>query len=340
VDKQFPRVLLVEDNRVNQQVMLELLEQLKTRVTLAINGLEALACIEKTHFDLIFMDIQMPQMDGMTATSIIRRDHPEIPIIATTGNALHRDRQEALDAGMSDFVAKPISSYQLYETLRRWIPWADLEPISNHTDSDFPPLKLGRHTAIDTQQGIAHVGNNKSLYIKLLHDFIQDHHNDLDTISVALSNSEFKTVERIAHTIASIAANIAAAALYKSSRLLDASVRVRNTEAIDLAFQRFSTEFNQVMVELKQYEKITIGTLRKNRQESQAREQPMDWLLRMDRLLSEGDAEAIDLLSIITDEPELLKQTDRVNQLSYLIHRFQFDDARQVLAEMGSELEH
>jgi len=62
--------------------------------------------------------------------------------------------------------------------------------------------------------------------------------------------------------------------------------------------------------------------------------------LRMDRLLSEGDAEAIDLLSIITDEPELLKQTDRVNQLSYLIHRFQFDDARQVLAEMGSELEH
>jgi CheY-like chemotaxis protein len=121
------RILVVEDNAVNQQVASRLIGRLGHQAEIAANGVEALAALRERSFDLVLMDCQMPEMDGFEATRRLRdpasgvRD-PAIPVIALTANAMQEDRQRCLDAGMSDYLAKPIKPDILAETIARWVP--------------------------------------------------------------------------------------------------------------------------------------------------------------------------------------------------------------------------
>jgi two-component system, sensor histidine kinase and response regulator len=117
------QILLVEDNEFNQEIAKELLEELNLNVTIAANGAIALQLIEQQSFDLILMDMQMPVMDGIAAASAIRQHHSasELPIIAMTANAMASDRQKCLDAGMNDYLAKPIDPCQLQTKLIQWL---------------------------------------------------------------------------------------------------------------------------------------------------------------------------------------------------------------------------
>ncbi len=118
------KILLVEDNPVNQQVASAMLEKLGLQITLAANGQEAVDLAQKSDFDLILMDIQMPIMDGYTATAIIRQysdNLQQIPIIALTANAMFDDQQKCLDAGMNDFLSKPFMLAQLKIVLEHWL---------------------------------------------------------------------------------------------------------------------------------------------------------------------------------------------------------------------------
>jgi PAS domain S-box-containing protein len=117
------RVLLIEDNFINQQIAAEILKQAKIKVAVANNGKEALEIMNQESFDLILMDIQMPEMDGYEAAQIIRRNEKfkTIPIIAMTAQAMSGDKEKCLAAGMSDYIAKPIGALTLYHTLSRWL---------------------------------------------------------------------------------------------------------------------------------------------------------------------------------------------------------------------------
>jgi CheY-like chemotaxis protein len=116
------RVLLVEDNPINQELATALLEEVGVIVTVADEGRSALAMMEVGAFDAVLMDVQMPVMDGYEATRAIR-DQPRwrgLPVIAMTANAMSGDRDKALEAGMNDHIAKPLSVAAMYETLARW----------------------------------------------------------------------------------------------------------------------------------------------------------------------------------------------------------------------------
>lgn len=118
------RILLVEDNLINQKVAQLMLTRLGHQVDTAANGIEALACLERSHYGLILMDCQMPEMDGFTATRAIRARptaDARTPIIALTANAFSADRTEALEAGMDDFITKPINLELLSQVLQRWL---------------------------------------------------------------------------------------------------------------------------------------------------------------------------------------------------------------------------
>jgi CheY-like chemotaxis protein len=123
----FSRILVAEDNIVNQKVATRLLEQAGCRVDVASNGLEAVAMWRQFPYDAIFMDCQMPEMDGFEATAEIRRreqgsgNTPHTPIVALTANTMRGDREKCLAAGMDDFLPKPIQFPTLYRTLERWI---------------------------------------------------------------------------------------------------------------------------------------------------------------------------------------------------------------------------
>ena len=123
-----PRVLVVEDNPVNQMVARKMLERLGCRVDVAADGVEALAALSSGGpYSLVFMDVQMPNMDGYEATAEIRRGESEegrapVPIVAMTANAMEGDREKALGAGMDDYVPKPVTSEALEAVLKRWLP--------------------------------------------------------------------------------------------------------------------------------------------------------------------------------------------------------------------------
>jgi CheY-like chemotaxis protein len=120
------RVLIVEDNHINQKLTMRMVEKLGHRAEVAANGIEAIAALDRVHFDLVLMDCQMPEMDGYEATTVIRRREAgtslHVPIVALTANALANERQLCLDVGMDDYLAKPIRLVDLATTITRWIP--------------------------------------------------------------------------------------------------------------------------------------------------------------------------------------------------------------------------
>src|SRR5262249_25034236 len=122
------RILVAEDNAVNQRVLLRLLDKIKCRVDVAANGLEALEAIKRLPYDLILSDCQRPEMDGFTATRMIRNHENSqgetarrIPIVALTANAMQGDRAKCLEAGMDDYLAKPVNADLLFDMIEHWI---------------------------------------------------------------------------------------------------------------------------------------------------------------------------------------------------------------------------
>src|SRR6185503_5022513 len=121
------RILIVEDNAMNQQVVSELLDRAGAAVTVAGNGREALAQVEERQFDLVLMDLQMPEVSGIEAAETMRAAGSEVPIVAMTASALPGDEQRCLDAGMNDYLSKPLNLERLSAALERWLK---LKPVA------------------------------------------------------------------------------------------------------------------------------------------------------------------------------------------------------------------
>lgn len=225
------RLLLVEDNEVNQQVATELLEQVQMIVEVADNGLIAVDKVKSMNFDAVLMDVQMPVMDGYTATRTIRQDdtYKNLPIIAMTANAMEGDRKRCLIAGMNDHVAKPIDPKALYGALAKWIKPSQREipeHLLNKTTTDessqtsqLPPvLEL---PGVDTSQGLFRIGGNLAAYKKVLNKFIDNQSDAIEKIRAALNAGQRGDAELLAHTVKGVAGNIGASTLAELAGVLE-----------------------------------------------------------------------------------------------------------------------
>ena len=210
------RVLLVEDNEVNQQVATELLESAGATVRIANHGGEAVKILTEGDqpplFDVVFMDLQMPEMDGFTATKLIRA-RPllhGLPIVAMTAHALVEERQNCLDAGMSDHVTKPIDPDALLATLLRW---AEPRPVTATGAGARPvaavdEIMLPQIEGVDLEGGLRRVVGNKRLYRDLLVQFAAKQADAPLEIAAAIESGDWKLAERIAHTVKGVAGNL------------------------------------------------------------------------------------------------------------------------------------
>jgi PAS domain S-box-containing protein len=212
------RVLLVEDNDINQQVATELLESAGAIVTVANHGGEAVKILtdgdQAPAFDVVFMDLQMPEMDGFTATKLLRNEPrlQKIPIIAMTAHALVEERQRCLDAGMNDHVSKPIDPDNLFSTLLRWAkprPNQAVEPPASFTSvKTADEVVLPEIAGINLADGLKRVAGNRRLYRDLLGQFAARQGDTAAQISTALEGGDLELAERIAHTVKGVAGNI------------------------------------------------------------------------------------------------------------------------------------
>jgi signal transduction histidine kinase/DNA-binding response OmpR family regulator/HPt (histidine-containing phosphotransfer) domain-containing protein len=227
------RVLLVEDNEMNQQVAMELLQSAGAIVTVANHGGEAVKILTEGNqappFDVVFMDLQMPEMDGFTATKLLRRDPrlQKFPIIAMTAHALVEERQRCLDAGMNDHVSKPIDPDNLFSTLMRWARPKPKQAVS----SQATLIKAGEEvllpeiTGLNLADGLKRVAGNRRLYRDLLGQFVDKQGNAAAQISAALKDGDQKLAERIAHTVKGVAGNIGISDVQSAAQKLEKTIR-------------------------------------------------------------------------------------------------------------------
>jgi PAS domain S-box-containing protein len=229
------RILLVEDNEMNQQVATELLESAGAIVTVANHGGEAVKILtdgdQAPEFDVVFMDLQMPEVDGFTATKLLRSDLrlQKIPIIAMTAHALVEERQRCLDAGMNDHVSKPIDPDNLFSTLMRWAkrrPKPAVESQASVIAIKAPDeVVLPEIAGINLADGLKRVAGNRRLYRDLLGQFAAKQGDAAAQIATALESGDLKLAERIAHTVKGVAGNIGITEVQAVAQKLEKALR-------------------------------------------------------------------------------------------------------------------
>lgn len=230
-------ILLVEDNLINQEVALRILEKTAARVVVAEHGQAALERIREQPIDLVLMDLQMPVMDGFTATRALRRDYPDLPIIALSAAVAIEDREQALQAGMNDHLAKPVVRAQLYQTLVRWLPprpqpaeraalTADLSSTNALEEAPMLPSRvtpsglpdaLYAIAGLDPQEGLRRADDDPEFYQMLLQEFqrqLTEHYLEATTPT--------QWTHSMVHTLKGTAAQVGATALAECARELDA----------------------------------------------------------------------------------------------------------------------
>ncbi|NTV13896.1 MAG: response regulator [Desulfobulbaceae bacterium] len=233
------RILLVEDNELNQDVASELLRDAGFVVDLAENGRIALEKIRATDYDIVLMDMQMPVMDGVTATREIRREErfQDLPVVAMTANAMQSDRNLCLAAGMNDHVIKPIEPEDLWKALLKWIKPRQAKapaPLEAQTQT-APEVSLPSGIAgLDMANGLRRVLGKKSLYLSMLRKFVAGQKSTPAEILKALADKEWETAERLAHTLKGVYGNIGATALQHQAEDLEAAIKAgRSRQVVD-----------------------------------------------------------------------------------------------------------
>jgi len=218
-------ILLVEDNEINQEVAKEVLEGYGLKVDIAQQGEEAVTMIELKPYDLVLMDLQMPVMDGLEATRKIRQlpIGQNLPIIAMTANAFEEDRWRCLDAGMNDFVAKPVVPERLYAVLVRWLPQKDTIPPEETVTQEEPPILTQDPASglIDQATGLKFLNGNVISYRRFLSKFAETHLSDAYKIQAALVAGDHASAERTAHSLKGIAATLGMEALRVLAKTLE-----------------------------------------------------------------------------------------------------------------------
>ena len=226
------RILLTEDNEINQQIAVELLEGVGASVKVASNGRIAVEALSQdpAAYDLVLMDLQMPEMDGYQATAKIRSDErfAKLPIIAMTAHATIEEKQRCLAAGMNDHVSKPIDPAALFETVSRFYKPKDASanpptPVAvGANDFELPTID-----GLDTQDGLTRVAGNRHLYRKLLRQFVEQQGGSVAEITTALAELDPALAERTAHTLKGVAANLGAKQVQAAASVLEEIIRHR-----------------------------------------------------------------------------------------------------------------
>jgi PAS domain S-box-containing protein len=330
-------VLLAEDNKINQQVAEELLKSFGLKVKIAQNGLDAVNQLNASNapFDLVLMDIQMPEMDGLQATQKIRTNSAfaDLPIIAMTAHAMVGDRDKSLAAGMNEHITKPIDPAELYKVLKRWLQYSDNTALPPETKTDNVALLPRFSENIDVKWGLERTGGNSKLFSKLLNEFHQDHHNDIQLLQQAFDKNQSEVAKRIIHTVKGVSGNIGACKLHRQSAKLELAIESEQDYSEELAL--FTQAFSDLMLELvqldNQQQAIQTNTAKLSNQ------QLIKQLKKLYQLLSEGDTDAVDILSTIKDNLSE-HSANEVLTLLQSIEDYAFEQAIVILKEILRKL--
>ena len=339
------RVLLVEDNEINQEVALGQLEDAALFVDLAENGADAVRMVGENDYDVVLMDMQMPVMDGIEATQAIRSDarFQDLPIIAMTANAMASDREKCLKAGMNDHIGKPIDPDKLLGTLLHWIKRPDDDgampqgqiharaPAAFDNDAEAPLDIVG----IDVTSALKRTGGNRRRYETLLRRFAQQEADVVEDIRKALSAGDAATAEREAHSLKGAAGTLGAMSV--SDAAAKAEVAIRTGQGIDLALTSLSGDVGRVVQAIRAA-LPEAGSANGDGTASADPAAAVEPLRRLKRLLESDDGEAADFIIDAKSRLAGVLTPAEVKTLTDQVGDFDFDAALKCLSGIASRL--
>ncbi len=336
------RVLLVEDNLVNQQVASEILKSAGMLVTVAGNGIKALKALDESTFDIVLMDVQMPEMDGIEATRIIRSDekYSKLPIIAMTAHAMSGDRERFLEAGMNDHTPKPINPDSFFSTLSKWLDKksmpenAIIEPFRPKSIDVLPDELNG----IDVSDALRRIMGNKILLRNIILDFCVVFSDAEGKIKTLIEQGDMTGAETLVHSIKGAAGNIGALKLHQVASEYDDKLRKKQTGALAKLHTKFALEFEKVLSNQTLLARLPVvsGDTPVYVSEKESMELAM-LIENLDKQLVDNSFDSADTFEKILNigcgplENELKK-------LGNAINRFDFEEAITLLAEIRKKI--
>ncbi len=243
------RVLLVEDNLINQKVATRILESMKLQVSIASNGKEAVDMVQNDTFDIVFMDIQMPIMNGYDSTQEMRSRGIKIPIIAMTANAMKEDREKSIESGMDDFISKPITYKAITDIIQKWLyPEPKEEPqVTKEQESNMLQNRI-----IDEEEAINRV-YDKDLLKELLVDFEKMKELEPQVFEDAFAAKDYEEIEHLSHALKGVSGNLALEGVYKASTELNDAAKAGQNERLRELYRLMRLEIERFKAWLPGY---------------------------------------------------------------------------------------
>ncbi|MEN9865750.1 MAG: hypothetical protein RL748_1340 [Pseudomonadota bacterium] len=340
------RILLAEDNDINQQIAVELLRVVGITVDVAMDGQEA---VDKLFFagpdtyQLILMDVEMPEVDGYGATQAIRADarFNHIPIIAMTAHALKEIREHCLEVGMQDFLTKPINPERLYQMLERWLD-ADLLQNALQPGEPVGPLDLPDFAELDSHLGLSHVAGNRDLYLHLLKRFRKTQRHVMGALRSHFEHGLRTTLSEAVHSLRGISANIGAHEVTHAAKMLERSLHDAHNKLpgpqIDSRLQVLERSFATLMAGLDRFFTLhpeqpeTLPAHPSEQQQMQAQ------VRQLASLLADNDSEANDYFKQIRPNLLNLLGPQDMALLEQWMDEYEFELAYQRLGQIDADL--
>jgi len=342
------RILLVEDNVINQELTLEILNDIGLHVDIAGNGQKALEQLRLASYDLILMDVQMPVMNGLETTVLIKENPQwkDIPIVAMTAHDTVRDKQECIKTGMNDYITKPLDIHLLMSILVKW--------IKPHGQQTRISINHPRHTAdreifdvepsfvipgVDVADGLERLQGNKRVYIKLLKSFIQHHRHARQDISRAIKVEDYNKAAVIAHTIKGAAANLSMTAVAASASQLQEKARSGNMEHINSALISLVTELDAVGASIAQLAQTdTLDSIRPSFPEPVDADGLASLFREFYTLLGKSDLRAETTFYELRRHIQGGNADSEINKLEQMLTNLEFGRATDILSDLAVKL--
>jgi len=371
------RILLAEDNPINREVADMILNSFGFQTDTANTGEQAVEAVQKAAaagfmYDAVLMDVSMPEMDGIEATRAIRAyeaggrgpgtgdlqpapcNLPPVPIIAMTAYSEKSDRERCLNAGMNDFISKPIIPENLFAVLQKW--------IKKESDDNSAPLSIRSHNhnmtkavspesdsltrnelilrAIDVESALQRLQGNRKLFITLLQKFSQNYAGIANDIRNALSRADVELAQRLVHTLKGMAGNLSATKLQDAARMLEIAIEKKRSDDIAEAIRKLEEELICVLksVETLQDAQTSATAEKKPAPESEdkiALPELARQLAELEKLIMENDIEAESCFELLKPHLSAYEVGEEARKLEARLSGYDFDEARSTLEDIA-----
>lgn len=341
LDYSSAKILVVDDNAINRKVVTGFLQDTKINIDIAIDGEDAVAKVLSTHYDLVLMDVQMPKMDGYTATKLIKQNdkYNKLPIIAMTAHAMEGDKQLSLDAGMNGHLTKPLDADELFDVLLKWIPkvtesaplFSKVTIDEKDDDTSYILSKLSAITSLNLDVALNRCQGKTKLYCKLAADFVLEHQHSVSEFLAFSENNESDKLFIKVHALKSSSAYIGAFELSKNCASIENKIDSQ---------EDYSKLLTLVCKQLQNllYELGSIFDQAKDKKSIKNALSTSDYLRQLLPLLQSSDFAAEDLLpeivkSCMSDELKL-----QIQQVERFVHEIEFEQAAELCEQIVNKI--